>query len=323
MKKLMNLAIASGPFTDDFHSDYIAVATYLKQHNLDGIEMILYGDYDIEAIPKPLIIGHHLLYWPNWMDFWHRKKEVLLKDFLSEEHINDYYGFKEPEKMVSYYREEFEIAKIVKAEYMVFHVSNTNFEEIFTFTHKYESMAVLEASIELINQVFIGEGPLLLFENLMWPGLTYTDHALTRWFFDQITYENKGLLLDFAHLMATSTSVTTEEEGIAYVHQILDQMGEMTQTIKAIHLNKTIAGPYLLEEHSDLHRRFMDSTDMMERYGLIYEHISKIDSHKPFDHPGIMSIINRVNPEYLVYELAAKSIEELSELIKCQNEYVE
>ena len=322
MKKLMNLAIASGLFTEGFHSDYKAVEAYLKQHDLDGIEMILYGDYLVADIPKPLIVGHHLLYWPNWMDFWHKDHEALLKDFLSVDNIKAYYGFHEPEHMLAYYEAEFESAKTVEAEYMVYHVSNTSFEDIFTYQHKYDSKSVMTASIELINQVFVGDGPMLLFENLMWPGLTYTDYELTKWFFEQITYENKGLLLDVAHLMATSSEITTEEQGIAYVHQILDDMGELTKHIKTIHLNKTIAGPYLMEEHTDRHKSFMATTDMMERYGMIYQHISKIDSHMPFDHPGIMSIINRVQPDYLVYELTAKNLDELSDRIQLQNDYI-
>ncbi len=322
MKKLMNLAIASGLFTEGFHSDYEAVEAYLKQHSLDGIEMILYGDYKVADIPKSMIVGHHLLYWPNWMDFWQGNQKALLKDFLTEENIKAYYGFQTPSDMLSYYNDEFETAKTVETDYMVFHVSNASFEDIFSYNHKYTSKTVLAASVELINQVFVGGGPLLLFENLMWPGLTYTDHQLTKWFFEQITYKNKGLLLDISHLMATNSEVTTEEEGIAYIHRVLDGMGEMTKYIKGIHLNKTIAGPYLQDDHTERHRRYAESTDMMERYGMIHQHISKIDSHMPFDHPGIMSVIERVQPDYLVYELTATSLGELSERIECQNKYI-
>lgn len=320
MKTLMNLAIASGLFTEGFKSDYGAVQRFVRQHDLDGIEMILYGDYKVEAIPKSLVVGHHLLYWPNWIDFWQENEEALIEAFLSEENIKAYYGFRRPKDMVAYYNYEFQVAKTVEADYMVFHVSNASFEDIFTYDHRYESRQVMATAIDLINRVFVGDGPMLLFENLMWPGLTYTDPVLTKWFFQQITYKNKGLLLDISHLMATNSDVTTEEEGIAYIHKILDSMGDMITYIKGIHLNKTLAGAYLQEDHSVKHKRYVSATDMMERYGIIHDHISKIDSHMPFDDPGVMSIINRVQPDYLVYELTARSTDELSERIRLQNQ---
>lgn len=322
MKKLISLAIGSQLVVEGFNSDYQAVQAYLEKHQLDGVEMIMYGDDQIDLIPQSLVVGQHLLYWPNWIDFWQGNQQALLKDFLNKKNIMGYYGFESPDAMITYYKKEFKGAKKLQAEYMVYHVSNASFEDIFTYNHKYHSRLVMTAAIELINQVFVGDGPLLLFENLMWPGLTYTDPLLTQWFYDQIAYKNKGFVLDISHLMATNSTVKSEEEGIAYVHEVLDSMGSLVAHIKAIHLNKTIAGAYLQEDHSEQHRRFLASTDMMERYEIIHQHITQIDGHMPFDHPGVMTIIQRVQPDYLVYELKANSMDELTQGIDLQNSYI-
>lgn len=322
MKKLMNLAIASGLFVHGFHEDYEEVQRFVDAHDLDGVEMILYGDYSVEAMPVELIHGHHLLYWPNWLNFWKGDQAALLKDFLEEENIRSYYGMDSKDDMIDYYKKEFEISKAVNADYMVYHVSHASFDEVFKFEHKYSDKEVMCASIELLNQVFTGEGPMLLFENLWLPGLNYQDVELTQWYLKQITYKNKGLLLDIAHLMATNPLIRTMDEGIDYVHQVLDDLGDLIHDIKVIHLNKTIAGPYLQEDHKDRNQAFMDKKDMMEGFRLIDAHISQIDSHMPFNHGRIMEIIDRVQPEAVVYELKADSLEVLSERIKLQNRYI-
>ena len=323
MKRLMNLAIASGLFVQGFHEDYEAVRRFVLDHDLDGVEMILYGDYSVEDMPSDLIHGHHLLYWPNWMDFWLGNQTALLKDFIEVENMHAYYGMTSQMDMVEYYKKEFEISKAVAADYMVYHVSHASFEEVFSFEHRYTDREVMIASIELLNQVFVDDGPMLLLENLWWPGLNYQDVELTRWLLNQIKYKNTGLLLDVAHLMATNPGITTMDEGIDYVHEVLDSMGDLVDAIKVIHLNKTIAGPYLQQDHKEKHQSFLQKKDLMEGFGMIYEHISQIDSHMPFDHPRVMEIIDRVQPETLVYELKADNLEVLSERIKLQNKYVE
>jgi len=322
MKKLMNLAIASGLFVQGFHEDYNEVRRFLEDHDLDGIEMIIYGDYKVESMPPDLIYGHHLLYWPNWMNFWLGDREALLKDFLNDQNMDAYYGMKTQKDMIDYYKKEFEIAKILDSDYMVYHVSHTSFEEVFSFDHKYGDQEVMATSVEVLNQVFIGDGPLLLLENLWWPGLNFQDPELTRWLLGQIHYKNKGLVLDIAHLMATNPLITTMDEGVDYILEVLDKLGDLVEDIKVIHLNKTIAGPYLQQDHKDKQEAFRHKKDLMEGFGMIYEHISQIDSHKPFDHPRIMEIIDRVQPESVVYELKADTLEALSEAIKQQNKYI-
>ncbi len=319
----MNLAIASGLFTEGFASDYNYIEEFLNKNAMDGLEIILYGDYDVASMPKPMIVGHHLLYWPTWLDFWHQNEAGILSQFESHDNARAYYGFEGRQGMIAYLRKEFEIAKELNVDYMVFHVSNVVFEEVFTFDHQYDDMAVMEASIELINEVFDGEGPQLLFENLWWPGLTFRDVEKTKWFLDQINYENKGFILDIAHLLGTNHHLNSEEEAIDFLHQILDDLGgDTVDEIKGIHLSKTIAGPYLRQDHSQRLSDYRNRESYVAGFGTIYDHIKSIDNHKPFDHPRIMEIIERIKPDYLVYEFMAKTVKDLELMLKTQQSFV-
>lgn len=49
------------------------------------------------------------------------------------------------------------------------------------------------------------------------------------------------------------------------------------------------------------------------------KHVGKIDTHIPFTHPSIKNVIEYVNPEYLVYEFMANTLEELEKFVDIQN----
>lgn len=319
----MNLAIASGLFTDGFNKDYGLIRNFLDETSMDGIEMILYGDYDLKVIPDNMVYGHHLLYWPNWIDFWLGNKERLIEDFMTLDNAHYYYGFKEPSDMVGYLKKEFSIAKELGVDYMVMHVSNSSFREIFTFDHHYDDDQVLSHSAELINQVFDdNSGPMLLFENLWWPGLNYLDIQKTRKFLDSIEYANKGLVLDITHLLSTNAKIDNEDDAFDYLNETLDKMGSLVDHIKVIHLSKTIAGPYLRKDMSESMEAYDQAGELMDRFKLIYPHIHEIDSHSPFDDTRINEIIARIEPDYLVYELKASTVDELRSKILHQQKFI-
>ncbi len=323
MKKLMNLPIASSMFTDQFDSDYGKINTFLNEVELDGIEMILYGDYDLSIVPDNMIYGHHLLYWPNWIDFWKQDKKRLLGDFMSLDNVHQYYGFSKPEDMVKYLRNEYKVAKELGVAYMVMHISNASFREVFSFEHHYDDISVFKASVDLINKVFGDQdGPMLLFENLWWPGLTFRDVEKTIWFYEQINYSNKGFVLDITHLLSTNKDIRTMDEAINFIHEILDSLGPLIEDIKVIHLSKTLAGEYLSGNHIDLIRQYDDAENIMDKFKSIYPHIHQIDSHEPFDDNRINEIIDRVQPEFLVYELKANTLDELSNKIGIQQNFI-
>lgn len=323
MKKLMNLAIAGNLFEEGFESEYSQVKNFLQKNGMDGLEIILYGDYEVNRMPRDLIYGHHLLYWPNWIDLWRGNEVQLMDQFEDKDNLKAYYGFSDRQGMLAYLQNEFEIAKELDVKYMVLHVSNVSFEEAFTCDYRYDDLEVMKVSLELINEVFIGQGPLLLFENLWLPGLNFIDVEMTKWFYDRVDYSNKGFLLDIAHLMGTARHIDTVDQGIDYVHEVLDDLGDLVDEIHGIHLSKTIAGPYLREDQSQRLERYRQRESFVEGFKTISAHIKAIDSHQPFDHPRIMEIINRVKPDYLVYEFLANDINELEKMLQLQQKFIQ
>ncbi len=199
MKKLFHLSTTPKQLRM-FEGDWEEIKQFVGKNQMDGIELGLTLDYDIEQIPKEIIEGVHLSFYPMWVDFWRQDEEKLSQLFATKEERNAYYQGDSPECLVTSYRKQYERAKALGAKYMVFHVSHVLPEDSFTWEFTYSDKEVMIATLELINSAFPKEenGPLLLFENLWWPGLNYKDSELTKWFIEQVEYPNKGYLVNSA-----------------------------------------------------------------------------------------------------------------------------
>ncbi len=57
----------------------------------------------------------------------------------------------------------------------------------------------------------------------------------------------------------------------------------------------------------------------MDRLMTSYGHIMHIDAHRPFLSEHIHGIIQRLKPEYLVYELITSSLKDHIKCLKAQN----
>ena len=257
-----------------------------------------------------------------WLDFWRQDQERLHEVFESEEAMYAYYKGRKPEDLVASYRKQYERAKSLEAKYMVFHVSHILPEDSFTYTFDYTDEEIMKATIELVNQAFPKEedGPLLLFENLWWPGLNYKDPKLTKWFIEQIEYPNKGYLVDVSHLILTNNQIGTEKEAYYYIKQTIEALGETRKWIKGVHLNKALPKRYMSRDHSHLLKKYQDTKDSKQKLAILKKHINALDGHVPFDHPMAKKIIEILNPLYCVYETAPTSRYELAYFIKKQNE---
>lgn len=321
MKKLFHLSTTPRQLRM-FEGDWEEIKQFVGKNQMDGIELGLTLDYDIEQIPKEIIEGVHLSFYPMWLDFWRQDEEKLSRLFATKEERNAYYQGDSPECLVTSYRKQYERAKALGAKYMVFHVSHVLPEDSFTWKFTYSDKEVMIATLELVNLAFPKEenGPLLLFENLWWPGLNYKDSELTKWFIEQVEYPNKGYLVDISHLILNNKEIGTEQEAYFYIKQIIKSLGETKQWIKAVHLNKALPKRYMQRDHSYLLRKYQEIKDSKQKLTLLKKHIQALDGHIPFDHPIAKKIVALLNPEYCVYETAPKSRYELAYFIKRQNE---
>ena len=141
----------------DEYGDVTALAGDCAELGLDGIEVVWgHGDDAGETLPNDLVVGYHLLFFSTWVDFWLGKKEALLDEFVTWEAVKDCYEAETPDELVARFRHDLQRAIDFGAEYVVFHVSEVAMAECFTYDFKYGDEEVIDASIELINEILRG-----------------------------------------------------------------------------------------------------------------------------------------------------------------------
>jgi hypothetical protein len=255
-----------------------------------------------------------------WLDFWQGDLDKVVAVLGSKEAVNNYYGGFEKQAMIESYKQQYQRAKLLGAKYMVFHISHVLIEDSFTFQYNYTDEDVIKASIELINEVFTDDdGPMLLFENLWWPGLTYLNPELTSYLLEKVHYANKGYLLDISHLILTNPKIGTEQQAFNYIEKVIGDLGDLKTHIKGVHLNKTLPKYYMQRDHNYTLEKYKGSKDPFYKNRVLKNHIKEMDGHKPFDHEIAQDIIKLINPDFCVYETSPSSKHELSYFIKKQN----
>ena len=285
---------------------------FLHHHHLDGLEMMFCDTWDRSVHKKECIQGVHLRFWPTWLDFWRGDDQELLKQFGSEENIIACYGGLTREAWLTIYRENIRTAVRAGAKYLVFHVSHARIPELFSWQFCASDSEVIEATIELVNELADEIPPevALLFENLWWPGLTLKNPILVAMLLENVKHQNVGIMLDTGHLMNTNEDLTSEAEGVDYIINILNALGEYSRYVRGVHLHKSLSGEYLKQSHC----KKIDKYDMSE----IMNHVLNIDQHQPFVTSEVERLIDHIKPEFLVHEFMYSSIEEWSQKIMVQ-----
>lgn len=303
---------------DRFHDNSWEITNLLEKHNMDGVELLNSLMWDENIIPSSIVRGVHLKYYPTWLDFWNNKESELLRQFGSHEEIKNYYGAATRQCIIDNYRKEIQQADKIGAEYVVFHVAHVQVEHAYTYDFTYTDVEIIDATSELINEVFKGLNTniKLLFENLWLPGLTFLNKDMLLRLLKKVNYSNKGFMLDTAHLMNTNFALTNEKEGIQYILDTVTNLGELKKFIKGIHLNCSVSGEYVKEQIQANRKCKLPFNEMNEN---VLFHIMKIDMHKPFSDTHVKRIIDFIDPEYVIYEFITRSLEELEEYITIQN----
>ncbi len=287
---------------------------------LDGVELTCLDEHDKGLVTPGQVLGLHMSSYYNWLDFWEGNEEGLIRDFGSVEAAVSFFGGESRQVIVDRYRKDLENAQCFEAEYVVFHVTDAWTEEFFTLTYHRSDEEVLEAAAEVINQVFAQEaGSLtLLMENLWYPGLNFMRPELARDLLQSIDYPNVGFMLDTGHLLHTNLDLVSEQDGIGYLHEVVDRMeavDALIDHIRGMHLHQSITGAYA---KSVLANPPVLSTDLVERNGQVLRHVFAIDRHLPFTCPEVAKVVKRIEPDYLVNEFITESREELARALCIQ-----
>ena len=297
------------------------VRAFLQKTNMDGFELLLHGSGSTAILPRGTVCGVHLDYHPSWIPFWLGDEKRQRDNFGSLEAASLVMGAKSKEEFIANYRRQLDLAETHGALYAVFHVSESSLQETVSYRFHYTDEEVIDAALEVINAIFDGSRRSILFltENLWWPGFSFSSPLMTARLIQGIQYKNKGIMLDIGHLMHTNLAVASYDDALTYIESMLDRHAELCRHIKGVHLHQTFSGPRVQEM---VLKNIRLSGDYSRRLMQIYEEIMQIDAHQPFLHAGIARLINRIAPEYLVYEFITLSRDQHERFLMQQNEFL-
>ena len=285
----------------------------------DGVELMVL-DNDAQTLIEPRhVVGVHMSSLYTWIDLWQGNEAGLLHEFGSIEAAEAYYGGLTRAYIVDKFKADLANAHRYDAAYVVFHASDVWSDESFTLRFHRSDEEVCEALCELLSAVFADEsGDMALFmENLWHPGLNFVRPEVARDLLAGVDYANKGFMFDTGHAFHTNWDIETEEQGIAYVHGMLDGLErfDLLDAIRGVHLQQSITGEYA--------RRTMVnppvlSYDPTERMIQDFTHAFTIEQHKPFTCSAVRGLVEHLNPDYLTFEFITESREQLEEAIATQ-----
>ncbi|WP_282109554.1 TIM barrel protein [Shewanella algicola] len=321
MQHLINIGVDPKP--GHLFQDWQQAEVFLLQNGLNGFEIAPHGNFNSSLLPKALVKGLHLTFFPILLPFWQQDAQALLSIFGDWQTVEQYYGGLEPQCLVDTYVHQLNMAQDLNVPYVVFHPVSCDMDHLFDFAFPWQLQETLNASAELINAAlkqshFKGK---LLFENLWWPSSFRLD---SRDEYDQlrklVNYDNCGLCFDTGHMMATNTKLLNEAQGVKFLLHKLMQL-DLCHEIETLHLNANLNGDYI-ETAMQKRQPYQDCDDFWQKLAVALNHVSQIDSHTPFVQTPLDSLIELINPNHIVHELGQTSLAHWQKAICSQKSLV-
>ena len=304
MKTLFNLS--TSVYDLDRFASREELLSLIDELGFDGVELLACDEDPRGIVPVERVVGQHMIYFPYWLDFYRGDEQALLREFGSLEECERVYGGTDKRALIERFRADFCLAEHYGVEYVVFHVSDAGIAEAMSGRYRHTSAEVIDATCDLLGEVLSGMAyrPKLLLENLWQPGLTFTEPEMTRRLLEGVPYESVGILLDTGHLFHTNEMIHTQEEGLDYIHCMLDRHGSLAQRIRGVHLHQSITGE-TAKRYRDFPPTF--AATYRERAWQMFEYAFEIDLHRPVTCKGVRELIERIAPDYLTYEFITDS----------------
>ena len=311
MYKLLNMADFCSNEELEKDMQYLS-----KKYGFDGFELIKFFDGDNSSL-KEYIKGYHMRFFPSWMELYLEDFTSLYDELKDKKYFKSLCGGHSKKELIEYYKRELKIAKELEVEYVVFHACNVKVTEAMTYDFKYSDRKVLNAVISIINEIFEdGEYNFkLLFENLWWSGLRFTNKEEIEYLLNGVKYKNVGFILDTGHMINNNKDIKNSKEGIEYIVKNIDNIGEYKNLIYGMHLNYSLSGEYVKKSIKENKEKNLSIEEIMEN---VYQHVGVIDYHDPFEDKEIIKVINSLPIKYLVFELIGNTREELEDKIQRQ-----
>lgn len=287
MKTTMNFT--TSPYDAERFSSSEDLRQFYTDFGLDGLELMPLDPSLPSQITPDMVTGVHLCCPPDWME-------------------------SDPATIEASYRHDLEFARQMQAEYVVFHASQISEVEATTYHFSHTDTQVVDACCRLVNSLMDGQSYTFLFllENQWWPGLTFLRPEIAGALLDGIHYPYTGFMLDTGHLMNTNQQLSTPDEAVGYIHNVLDKNECYLPYIHGIHLNQSLSGSYVQDY---LKRPPFDRSDTDAWLCHVYEHIFQVDQHRPFVADGVHDLVKRIAPDYVTYEYITRDRDELKKYL--------
>ncbi|KIR02470.1 hypothetical protein P261_01285 [Lachnospiraceae bacterium TWA4] len=290
MKTTINMTAYSDD-TDRYESAE-DLRSFYKKFGCFGLELM--PAYDMKPDPKivehDMIVGVHCRCLIDWIDL-------------------------SLEELVKHYKSDLDYAKEVGAEYVVFHISQTTYKENLIGRYSHTDEEIVDACCKLINALLDEQDYSFYFlmENLWYSGLTFKDPYIPIRLLNGVHYKKKGFMLDTGHYMNTNTTLRTPYDGLNSLYEMLEKNKTIIPFIKGLHLHQSLSGEYVENFRKNLPLLEDDIEKLMAQ---AFEHVFKLDEHKPFAIPEVRELVKYINPDYVTYEYITRSREENEEFLK-------
>ncbi|PKK40444.1 hypothetical protein ABB02_00303 [Clostridiaceae bacterium JG1575] len=280
-----------------------SLASFLKEGGFSGVELLKTEPLQ-PYIPRELIKGRHLYFYPIWYDFWQGRKKQLMAEFHHREAVISYYGTDDPQRFAQNIARDWADADEMGACYVVHHVSHTSLRESFTGVYELQDEEVASAFCTLIQAALGYYQPKarILLENQWVPGLTFLNPSILDYLIGILGSDRVGFVLDTGHLLNTAPDLATPQEALAYLQRRVASLTPYRNLIETVHLNYSLSGAYVRAARSSM--PLTPKMGFWEKMEKALPHIGAIDRHEPFLVPGIQEVLEALDPKYVVFEIS-------------------
>lgn len=320
MHELINFSTHTSDI-ERFSNDWSAVAAYVAEHNLAGVELLTGSDPPPPNLPPGLVQAVHLPFWISWLEVWRGATDLPKADPAV---IRWIYGGFTADELVATQRQIWQHAATLNPAYMVFHVSHSTVHESFAQTQTTTDAEVCCATADLLNAVAAtfpgGEPPARLFlENLWWPGLTFRDPSIAELLAERLQFTNWAFVLDTGHLMNTNPLLEDEEHAIAFVLTTIERLDPAIRArIEGTHLSLSLSGAQQRATWQRGQPAGFETMDFIEQYRHVHAYVAQIDQHAAVTSPRCGAIVAAIQPNFVTHEFLTQDLAELSRKINAQ-----
>lgn len=325
VRRLLNFSTHPGE-PELFDDDWGRVGAFLKRWDFDGFELYPVGNYPFQRIPAALITGLHLRFFVILTPVWRKAHTRLMDIFGSRDSAAAFYGTPYetlgPEWIADFYAGQLDLAHRLNCGYVVFHPVHCELEHIYDWRFPWKTEETLDMCAEVINAAtarsnFNGR---ILFENLWWPGsFRLLDPREYDYLRSRVNYSRCGIALDTGHLLNTNPDLTNEVEAVDFLLDHIDTMGETKREIYTVHLTRSLSGEYIGQSRKD-GRPDKNGQTFWEQFDTARRHVGNIDQHEPFTYEGIARVLEKIDPENVVFEFTFSGIDQWEEKIAAQKQ---